>query len=37
MVGYEMLSTPQRDVTPESAAELLRRKLVADQVIIEKL
>jgi len=24
MVGYEMLATPQRDVTPESAAERLR-------------
>jgi len=35
MVGYEMLATPQRDVTPESAAELLRGKLVTDQVIIE--
>lgn len=25
MVGYEMLAGPQRDITPESAAELLRR------------
>jgi UDPglucose--hexose-1-phosphate uridylyltransferase len=25
LVGYEMLATPQRDITPESAAELLRR------------
>lgn len=25
MVGYEMLATPQRDITPESAAERLRR------------
>jgi UDPglucose--hexose-1-phosphate uridylyltransferase len=24
MVGYEMLATPQRDVTPESAAQRLR-------------
>jgi UDPglucose--hexose-1-phosphate uridylyltransferase len=24
MVGYEMLAEPQRDVTPESAAERLR-------------
>ena len=24
MVGYEMLATPQRDVTPESVAERLR-------------
>jgi UDPglucose--hexose-1-phosphate uridylyltransferase len=24
MVGYEMLATPQRDVTPDSAAERLR-------------
>lgn len=24
MVGYEMLATPPRDVTPESAAERLR-------------
>ena len=24
MVGYELLAAPQRDVTPESAAELLR-------------
>jgi UDPglucose--hexose-1-phosphate uridylyltransferase len=24
MVGYEMLSTPQRDITAESAAALLR-------------
>jgi UDPglucose--hexose-1-phosphate uridylyltransferase len=24
MVGYEMLGTPQRDITPESAAERLR-------------
>jgi UDPglucose--hexose-1-phosphate uridylyltransferase len=24
MVGYEMLATPQRDITPESAAERLR-------------
>ncbi len=24
MVGYEMLATPQRDITPEKAAELLR-------------
>jgi UDPglucose--hexose-1-phosphate uridylyltransferase len=23
MVGYEMLATPQRDITPESAAERL--------------
>jgi UDPglucose--hexose-1-phosphate uridylyltransferase len=37
MVGYEMLATPQRDVTPESAAELLRCKLVTDQVILEKV
>jgi len=25
LVGYEMLATPQRDITPESAAERLRR------------
>jgi UDPglucose--hexose-1-phosphate uridylyltransferase len=24
MVGYELLATPQRDLTPESAAERLR-------------
>ena len=24
LVGYEMLATPQRDITPESAAERLR-------------
>jgi UDPglucose--hexose-1-phosphate uridylyltransferase len=24
MVGYEMLGTPQRDLTPETAAERLR-------------
>jgi UDPglucose--hexose-1-phosphate uridylyltransferase len=24
MVGYEMLGQPQRDITPESAAERLR-------------
>jgi UDPglucose--hexose-1-phosphate uridylyltransferase len=24
MVGYEMLATPQRDITPEAAAEKLR-------------
>jgi len=24
MVGFEMLGTPQRDITPESAAERLR-------------
>jgi galactose-1-phosphate uridylyltransferase len=24
MVGYEMLATPQRDITPEAAAERLR-------------
>jgi UDPglucose--hexose-1-phosphate uridylyltransferase len=26
MVGYEMLASPQRDITPEAAAEALRRK-----------
>lgn len=26
MVGYEMLANPQRDITPEKAAELLRNK-----------
>lgn len=36
MVGYEMLATPQRDVTPESAAERLRCKFVADRMIMEK-
>ena len=36
MVGYEMLAPPQRDLTPESAAERLRCKFVADQMIIEK-
>jgi UDPglucose--hexose-1-phosphate uridylyltransferase len=25
MVGYEMLAEPQRDLTPETAAEMLRR------------
>ena len=25
MVGYELLATPQRDITPEAAAERLRR------------
>lgn len=29
MVGYEMLGTPQRDITPESAAERLRKVLDA--------
>jgi galactose-1-phosphate uridylyltransferase len=29
MVGYEMLADPQRDITPESAAETLRRALQA--------
>ena len=24
MVGYEMLANPQRDITPEKAAELVR-------------
>jgi galactose-1-phosphate uridylyltransferase len=24
MVGYEMLANPQRDITPEKAAEILR-------------
>jgi UDPglucose--hexose-1-phosphate uridylyltransferase len=24
MVGYEMLAMPQRDITPEAAAKLLR-------------
>ena len=28
MVGYEMLAGPQRDITPETAAERLRSKLV---------
>jgi UDPglucose--hexose-1-phosphate uridylyltransferase len=28
MVGYEMLAEPQRDVTAESAAEILRRACV---------
>ncbi len=32
MVGYEMLDSPQRDITPESAAEHLRR--VADQDLL---
>ena len=32
MVGYEMLATPQRDVTPESAAELLRGKSMRESV-----
>jgi galactose-1-phosphate uridylyltransferase len=27
MVGYEMLAAPQRDMTPESAAETLRQAL----------
>jgi UDPglucose--hexose-1-phosphate uridylyltransferase len=27
MVGYELLAEPQRDITPESAAEMLRRNL----------
>jgi len=25
MVGYELLGSPQRDITPESAAEVLRQ------------
>jgi UDPglucose--hexose-1-phosphate uridylyltransferase len=25
MVGYEMLGSPQRDITPEAAAERLRK------------
>jgi UDPglucose--hexose-1-phosphate uridylyltransferase len=25
MVGYEMLATPQRDITPEQAAQQLRK------------
>jgi UDPglucose--hexose-1-phosphate uridylyltransferase len=29
MVGYEMLGMPQRDITPESAAELLRDLVAA--------
>jgi UDPglucose--hexose-1-phosphate uridylyltransferase len=29
MVGYEMLSEPQRDITPEAAAERLRALPVA--------
>jgi UDPglucose--hexose-1-phosphate uridylyltransferase len=29
MVGYELLAAPQRDVTPESAAEILRKALSA--------
>ena len=36
MVGYEMLVTPQRDLTPESVAERLRCKFVADRMIMEK-
>ena len=36
MVGYEMLATPQRDVTAESAAERLRCASVADQATMEK-
>jgi galactose-1-phosphate uridylyltransferase len=36
MVGYQMLATPQRDLTPESAAERLRCKFVADRMIMEK-
>ena len=30
MVGFEMLGMPQRDLTPESAAERLRSKVAAD-------
>jgi UDPglucose--hexose-1-phosphate uridylyltransferase len=30
MVGYELLAAPQRDVTPESAAEMLRAALSAN-------
>lgn len=30
MVGYEMLAEPQRDMTPEQAAERLREKLIID-------
>jgi UDPglucose--hexose-1-phosphate uridylyltransferase len=30
MVGYEMLANPQRDITPEKAADILRE--VADKV-----
>jgi len=36
MVGYEMLATPQRDVTAESAAERLRSACMADQAISKK-
>jgi UDPglucose--hexose-1-phosphate uridylyltransferase len=25
MVGYELLGSPQRDITPESAADVLRQ------------
>jgi UDPglucose--hexose-1-phosphate uridylyltransferase len=28
MVGFEMLGTPQRDLTPETAAERLRDALI---------
>jgi UDPglucose--hexose-1-phosphate uridylyltransferase len=31
MVGYEMLGTPQRDITPETAAERLREKFATNQ------
>jgi UDPglucose--hexose-1-phosphate uridylyltransferase len=27
MVGFELLGSPQRDITPESAAETLRRAM----------
>jgi UDPglucose--hexose-1-phosphate uridylyltransferase len=30
MVGYEMLGTPQRDITAETAAERLREKCAAN-------
>jgi UDPglucose--hexose-1-phosphate uridylyltransferase len=27
MVGFELLGSPQRDITPESAAEILRKAM----------
>ncbi len=32
MVGFELLGSPQRDITPESAAEMLRRVMSQSQV-----
>ncbi len=36
MVGYEMLGTPQRDITPEAAAERLRQLPASTTAIPDK-